>query len=267
MRAELCIDGDANNLVEGLSHGGTVWKGTDGAAASYRCGKSIYGQSTLAAELVITINAQVEAPGHGKRWLDGKTGSNKRFCQQCMCAIVTPEEENSRRNMLSAKWEDKNGVSIAVSLVAECVRMLSDPSRINRIKSKGMRAKRERTTLVQWNDYATYSMADVPLISDYKLVLEKGKFNGIRAHCNIRTDPNLGLGWAAICWVACGCASCKAQLKTPWVPRVERRAQPRYAKNNGNELWPSYEGANDWQICELVASTPEDERCARESNK
>jgi hypothetical protein len=110
-------------------------------------------------------------------------------------------------------------------------------------------------------------MADVSLLSEYKLVLEKGKFNGIRAHYNIRKDPDLGLGWAAIRWVACRCASCKAQLKMPWVPRVERRAQPRYAKNNGNELWPSYEGANDWQICELVASTPEDERCARESNK
>jgi hypothetical protein len=42
--AELCIDGDANNLVEGLSWNGTVWKGADGAAVAYRCGKSIYGQ-------------------------------------------------------------------------------------------------------------------------------------------------------------------------------------------------------------------------------
>jgi hypothetical protein len=44
MRAELCIKGDSNNLVEGLSCRGAVWKGTDGAAESYRCGKSIYGR-------------------------------------------------------------------------------------------------------------------------------------------------------------------------------------------------------------------------------
>ncbi len=105
--------------------------------------------------------------------------------------------------MLFAKWEDKNGVSIAVSPAAECIRMLSDPSQINGIKSQGMRAKQEGTALVEWNDYATYSMADVPLTPEYKLMLEKGKFNRIRAHYNIRTDPHLGLGWAAIRRVAC----------------------------------------------------------------
>ncbi len=182
---------------------------------NYKCGKSIYGQSALSAELGITIDAQVETPGHGKWWLHGKTGSDKSFCQQCMCASETPEEENSRWNMLSVKWEETIGVSIVVSPAAECVRMLSDPSQINGIKRKGMRAKQEGTALVKRNDYATYSMVDVPLIPEYKLVLEKGKFNGFRAHYNIHTDPNLGLRWAAICWVACGCASCKAQLKMP----------------------------------------------------
>ena len=71
--------------------------------------------------------------------------------------------------------------------------MVSNPSWINVIESKGMRPKREVTTLVEQNDYAAYSMADVSLILEYKLVLEKGKFKGIRAHYNIRTDPNLGL--------------------------------------------------------------------------
>ena len=70
MREELCVEGDALHLVEGLSVGGTVWKGTDGASTSYRCGKSIMGQGILSAELGITIDAQVEAPGHGKWWLD-----------------------------------------------------------------------------------------------------------------------------------------------------------------------------------------------------
>ena len=87
MRDELCVDGDPLDLVEGLTVGGTVWKGTDGAAVTYRCGKLIYGQSILSSELSVAIDAQVEALGHGKWWLDGKTGSDKRFCQQCMCSI------------------------------------------------------------------------------------------------------------------------------------------------------------------------------------
>ena len=74
MRNELCVDGNPLNLVEGLSTRGTVLKGTDGDAKSYRCGKSIYGQTILPCELCVTIDAEVEAPGHGKWWLDGNRG-------------------------------------------------------------------------------------------------------------------------------------------------------------------------------------------------
>jgi hypothetical protein len=154
MRNELCIDGNPLDLVEGLSVGGTVWKGTDGAAVSYRCGKSVFDQSTISSELNVTIDAQVEAPVHGKWWLDGKTGSDKRYCQQCMCSIITPEAEDSGKQMLNAKWIDRGRELVAVSPAAECVRILSDPARINGIKSEGMRAKREGKALVeQQNTY------------------------------------------------------------------------------------------------------------------
>ena len=110
MQSELCVDGNAPQLVEGLNDGGTVWKGTDGAAVSYCCGNSIYGQAKSSSLLHVTIDAQVEAPDHGKWWLDGKTGSDKRFCQQCMCSIVTPEEDNSgKQKMLNVKWIDRGG--------------------------------------------------------------------------------------------------------------------------------------------------------------
>ena len=117
-------------------------------------------------------------------------------------------------------------MAVAVSPAAECVRMLSDPSRINGIKSKGMRTKQEGTALVERNDYVVYSMEDAPPIPEYKIEMEKGKYNGIHAYYNIRTDPDLGIGWAAVHCVACGCGPCKVQLKMPWVPRVDRRAQP-----------------------------------------
>jgi hypothetical protein len=57
----------------------------------------------LSAELNVAIDAQMEAPGHGKQWLDGKTRSNKRYCQQCMCSIITPEDVNSGKKIISAK--------------------------------------------------------------------------------------------------------------------------------------------------------------------
>jgi hypothetical protein len=109
-------------------------------------------------------------------------------------------------------------------------------------------------------------MEDVPPIPNFKIVLPtKGKFNGIRAHYNIRTDPDLGIGWAALRRVACGCASCKERLMSQWVPGIDRSKQTRYAQNLGCSLWPSYEGANDWKICRLVPKSDDDEKAAKDS--
>jgi hypothetical protein len=194
MHCKLCVDGCAMQLVDGLMVGGTVWKGTDGAAMLYRCVKSIYGQLKLLAELHITIDAQVEALGHGKWWLNGKTGSDKRYCQQCMCCILTPETAHGGRQMLSANWIERDGITVAVSLADKCICLLSNPACLNGIKSKGMRSKREQRALVTRNDYMTYTMTDVPPLPDYKVVLPKGQFNSIHAHYNIRMDPDLGMG-------------------------------------------------------------------------
>ncbi len=70
----------------------------------------------------------------------------------------------------------------------------------------------------------------------------------------------------AIC-VACGCGSCKEQLAWLWVlPCVDVDTQPRYGQNKECTLWPSYEGGNDWKICQLVPKTEADKKGARESH-
>jgi hypothetical protein len=189
-----------------------VWKGMDSAKVSYCCGKLIFGQTILSLELSVAINAQVEAPGHGKWWLDGKTGSDKHYFQQCMHSIITQEAVDSGKHMPSAKWIDCSGVLVAVSPATECVCMLSSTARTNGIKSKGMWASCEGNALVERNNYEWYTMDDVPFIPNYKIVFPKGKFNGIRAYYNIRTDPDLGLGYAALWRIACGCNACKEQL-------------------------------------------------------
>jgi hypothetical protein len=80
MCCKFCIDGGTTQLVEGLAVGSTVCKGTDGCALSYCCGQSISGQGVLSTDLLgVTIDAQVKVPGHGKWWLDGKTGADKRY--------------------------------------------------------------------------------------------------------------------------------------------------------------------------------------------
>ena len=144
--------------------------------------------------------------------------------------------------------------------------MLNNPFHVNGIKSEGMRTKREGKALVECNDYNTYTMDDVPIIPDWKISFPKGKYNGIRAYYNIRTDPDMGVGWAALRRVACGCGTCKEQLKKPWMPGVEKRGQPRYAENKECSLWRSYEGANNWEIFHLTPKTEDDRVGARQSN-
>jgi hypothetical protein len=170
---EKCVEKCATQLVNGLMVGSTVWKGTDGAATSYHCGKSIYGQGKSLAELHITIDAQVKAPGHSKWWIDSKTRSNKRYCQQCTCCILTSETANGGKQILSAKWIEHDGITVAVSPADKCVHLLSDPMRLNGIKSKSMWAKHKGKALVMQNNYMTYTMTDVPPLSDYKVVLPK----------------------------------------------------------------------------------------------
>jgi hypothetical protein len=88
----------------------------------------------LSAELGVTTDAQVEAPIHGKWWLDGKTSSDKWHCQRAMCMIYSPEATNSGREIQAAKWIEQGGASIAVSPAEECVCLLNNPTRINGIK-------------------------------------------------------------------------------------------------------------------------------------
>lgn len=110
--------------------------------------------------------------------------------------------------MMSAKWVEREGVLVAVSPAVECVRMLSDPAQVNGIKSERVRAKREGDARIERNTYEAYSMNDVKAIPNFKIELEKGNYNGIRAYYNIRTDPDLGVGWVALRRVACGCGAC-----------------------------------------------------------
>ena len=142
-----------------------------------------------------------------------------------MCCIVTPNVVDSNKNMLSTKGVECGGKTFAVSPADECICLLSDPARVNVIKSKGMRGKHKGRALVSHNNYMSYTMG-MFCLPDYKVVLPKGQFNGLRVHYNISTDQGLGLGWAALCRVACSCGSCKDQLERLWVLLIEVATQP-----------------------------------------
>jgi hypothetical protein len=168
--------------------------------------------------------------------------------------------------MLLAKWNERDSITVAVSPADECDCLLSNLVHLNSIKSKGMQSKCKGRALVMRNDYMTNTMRDVLPLPDYKVILPKGQFNGICAHYNIRTDPDLGMGWAVLRRVACSCGPCKdQQLQRSWVLHDNIAAQPRYVVNKDCELWPSYKGANDWKICALMPKMEAGKKLARES--
>jgi hypothetical protein len=59
-----------------------------------------------------------------------------------------PEMANGGRQMLSAKWFERDGITIAVNPADKCVCLLSDPVCLNGIKSKGMQSKRKGRVLL-----------------------------------------------------------------------------------------------------------------------
>ncbi len=64
------------------------------------------------------------------------------------------------------------------------------------------------------------------------------------------------------------CDSYKEQLERPWVlPCIDVATQPRYEQNKGCALWPSYEGGNNWKLCQLVPKTEAEKKGARESHR
>eukprot|EP00966_Prymnesium_polylepis_P135657 3135899-Prymnesium_polylepis.1 len=92
--------------------------------------------SVLAAEFKRPIDRQVEAPGHGKYWTDGKTGGDKNYCKRKMWLDVTPEaEEGPKRMCNAAKIENARGELEDASPAAECVRHLQAPEREAGVKS------------------------------------------------------------------------------------------------------------------------------------
>ncbi len=65
-----------------------------------------------------------------------------------MCCILMPETATGGMQMLSAKRIKHDGNNIAVSLADKCICLLSNPTCLNSIKSKGIRAKCKGNTLV-----------------------------------------------------------------------------------------------------------------------
>ena len=80
----------------------TLWEFTDGCKKQYRCNVVVYLLSYLASAYGITIDRQIDAPGHGKGVVDGINAIDKNYLSKMMNLIMTPEVITSKDRMSSA---------------------------------------------------------------------------------------------------------------------------------------------------------------------
>jgi hypothetical protein len=243
------------NLRErGLLHENVsaVFDNTDGCCSQYRCATGVFLLTVLSSMFKVCIDRQVHAPGHGKDEVDGLNATTKRFlCEKMSTTQKDDGRDNSNR---MADWAMEGGAEKCLS--AEAVRLLENPERKDGVESAGKYQKRFDNRAVTERHYHVLKASDVQFDNlkmetiKFKNV-RKGKHNGLGARYNIRTDPDLGVGFAAIRRIPCACDACFDQLKISWEPGTVPNEQPRYKQNKECELWPVFDGHNDWEIVEI----------------
>jgi hypothetical protein len=196
---------------------------TDGCSKQYRCGNSIYLNSVLSSEHGFVIDHAVNAPGHGKDIVDGLNATDKNFLKQKMCLVGTPGAQNQETRMEAAAMVD----GAAKSLAEECHRLCTNEERACGVKGGAKHAKREADARMKRRHYHVHK-PEAARFFDMRMKvsgLPSGKYQGIGAMYNICTDPNLGLGTAAVCRIPCTCESCFRQHSIPWKPGTPAKEQ------------------------------------------
>jgi hypothetical protein len=229
-----------------------VYDNTDGCCSQYRCATSVFLLTILSSMFKVCIDRLVHAPGHGKDEVDGLNATTKRFL--CDKMGMTQKDDGTDNSKRMADWAMEGGAEKCLS--AEAVRLLQNPDRKDGVTDAGKHKKRYENRAVTERHYHVLKGSDVKFDNlkmetiKFKSV-RKGKHNGLGSQYNIRTDPDLGVGFAAIRRIPCACDVCYNQLKEPWIPTKPSKEQPRYKQNKECEMWAVFEGHNDWEIVEI----------------
>jgi len=225
----------------------TNWDNTDGCAKQYRCGTALFMLTILAMQLGIVIDRAIGAPGHGKSDIDGLMAVDKVFLRSLFRMILIPEAREGEKRFNAATMKDGKETSLAT----QCVKVCSDPSRVNGVKSNNKHSKREEARVIKLRKYYESTRNDVQC-KDLKAAVvngfDTGPRNGLSAMYNIRADPELGAGQIAVRRIPCACIGC--------LNRFERLIKERYTGTCTECKYHSiFLGTNDWKIVTLAAKS------------
>ena len=111
------------NVMEGGKS--TMWDYTDGCAKQYRCAKALWLMSVQCTRHCIVIDRSVDAPGHGRGIVDGRSAITKNFLREKMRTICIPEDDEQNDKMNAHTMMGDSSQSFA----KEAIRLLSVDSR------------------------------------------------------------------------------------------------------------------------------------------
>ena len=148
------------------------------------------------------------------------------------------------------------------SFAEECKHLCESEDRVTGVKSHQKYNKREADAPLKCRCYYLHEPDDV-LYTNLNMKVaglpNMGKHSGLGAMYNIRTDPDLGLGKAALRRMPCACDGCISQLNSPWEPGVPAKDQKRYKTSNNCKFREVFVGFNDWMIVDLMPGQDADE--------
>jgi len=214
--------------------------------------------------------------------VDALNAVEKNFFLSKLVRTATPgvdSDELAQRLVVPHAMVEKKEFSLA----KEAHRILSDPKRKDGVKSHIKYRKREELSKLTGRHFHVEGSLDdsetltgitgnqlgmhFTKIKHQLYIIQPdgvatkpvGDHAGIMGHYNIRTDPDLGVNFAAMRYVPCACEACVKQLKLPWNEKLEKHKQPRYAENRECARWVYFTGLNNWKIVELRSDAKSDE--------
>jgi hypothetical protein len=191
-----------------------VYDNTDSCCSQYCCATSVFLLTILSSIFKVCIVSLVHTPGHGKDEVDGLNSTTKRFL--CDKMGMTQKDDGTDNSKRMADWAMEGGAEKCLS--SEAVRLLQNPDRKDGVADAGKHKKRYENRAER--HYHVLKGSDVKFdnlkMQSIKFKnIRKGKHNGLGSQYNMRTDPDLGIGFAAIHQIPCACDVWNNQLNQP----------------------------------------------------
>ena len=166
--------------------------------------------SIVSTNFNIIVDRTIGAPGHRKYVVDGINTCGKRYFMGKMRMIGTPEADVKELRMNAHLM-----ICFASCILAkECKRLCHEEERVNCVNGYRKHKKREDIQKFKKRIYHLQDNDDVKMVGikkDY-IGFRKGNRNSKSVMYNIRCDPDLGVGKAAVRSIPCACLFCIEQI-------------------------------------------------------